>query len=483
MDSPSPIDARQDAILKALRDVPNGIPGPQLQETAGLQDLNVQVFRRLINDLVARGLVHRGGNTKARRYWLEGGNLPARERPLTAPVHGASAASLGPLSGHALGWVGPPLSPEASVLQGLLRQPLQERKPLSYQRAFLDNYRPNQSFYLPEATRDRLQSFGKHQSAQEPAGTYARQILQRLLIDLSWNSSRLEGNTYSLLDTERLIEQGEATEGRDALETQMILNHKAAIEYLVESAGEISVDATTVMNLHGMLTENLLTNPMDEGRLRSSAVRISGTTYIPLGNPQLIEECFRQVLHTAFLIQDPFEQSFFLLIQLPYLQPFMDGNKRTARLAANIPFIRLNYCPITFVEVPKEVYTEGMLAVYEFNQVDLLRDVFVWAYERSCARYGAVRASMGEPDPFRLRYRSDIKQVVAEIVRGLVAESALPACIQAYAEAHLPQEAWPRFQAVVESEVAALHQGNYARYQLRPSEFKAWIQRKEQPPA
>jgi hypothetical protein len=89
---------------------------------------------------------------------------------------------------------------------------------------------------------------------------------------------------------------------------------------------------------------------------------------------------------------------------------------------------------------------------------------------------------MGELDPFRLRYRGAVKQVMAEIVRGLLGEFDLQASIQAYAESHLPQEAWPRFQTVVESEIAALHEGNFARYQLRPSEFKAWIQRKGQAP-
>jgi hypothetical protein len=105
------------------------------------------------------------------------------------------------------------------------RAPIQHRRPVGYRRDFLDNYRPNVTYYLPAETRQRLLDMGRPPDGERPAGTYARTIYSRLLIDLSWNSSRLEGNTYSLLETERLLELGEAAEGKAALEAQMILNH------------------------------------------------------------------------------------------------------------------------------------------------------------------------------------------------------------------------------------------------------------------
>jgi Fic family protein len=213
---------------------------------------------------------------------------------------------------------------------------------------------------------------------------------------------------------------------------------------------------------------------MDEGRLREGSVAIRGTTYIPLNVPQLIEECFRQILILASSIENPFEQSFFLLVHLPYLQPFMDGNKRTARLAANLPFIRMNCTPIAFIDVAPEAFTDGMITVYELNRVELLRDVFVYAYERSCERYGAIRTSLGEPDPFRLAYRLELKAIVREVVLAKERDSQASARIRAYAEAHLPKEARDRFRAVAETELSGLHEGNFARYQVRPSEFAAW---------
>ena len=211
-----------------------------------------------------------------------------------------------------------------------------DRRPVGYERAFLDRYRANETFYLSSEVRRRLRELGTCVDEVQLAGTYARKIHHRLLIDLSWNSSRLEGNTYSLLETERLLEHGDADDGKSARETQMILNHKAAIDLLVEQAEYVGFDRHTVLSLHALLADNLL-DPRACGRLRSIPVTIGGTPYHPLEIPQLIDECFRKILETATAIEDPFEQAFFAMVQLPYLQPFEDVNKRVSRLAANLP--------------------------------------------------------------------------------------------------------------------------------------------------
>src|SRR3989338_627756 len=125
-------------------------------------------------------------------------------------------------------------SKESQAILHKIKQPLHKRKPVGYQRAFLDAYRPNKTYYLPEKARAHLLRLGKIIHQAQPAGTYAKEIFQRLLIDLSWNSSRLEGNTYSLLETQRLLDLGKIAQGKDQQETQMILNHKNAISLLVE---------------------------------------------------------------------------------------------------------------------------------------------------------------------------------------------------------------------------------------------------------
>jgi hypothetical protein len=319
-----------------------------------------------------------------------------------------------------------------------------------------------------------LLEIGHPPGGERPAGTFARTIYSRLLIDLSWNSSRLEGNTYSLLETERLLDLGEAAEGRDALEAQMILNHKAAIELLVDQVDEIGFNQYTILNLHALLAENLLADPQAGGRLRRIPVGVGGTVYHPLEVPQLIEECFGSILDVAAAIADPFEQAFFALVHLAYLQAFEDVNKRVSRLAANIPLIRGNLCPLSFVDVPERAYVEGVLGVYELNRVELLRDVFVWAYERSSARYSAVRQSLGEPDPFRLRYRVLIAEVVAAMVRAGMDRKGAVARVRQCASEQVPPVDQPRFVEVVETEIMSLHEGNIARYRLRPAEFRAW---------
>ena len=211
-----------------------------------------------------------------------------------------------------------------------------------------------------------------------PAGTYARNILNRLLIDLSWNSSRLEGNTYSLLETKRLIELGENAAGKDAAEAQMILNHKDAIEYILESANETNISAHEICSIHALLSSNLLGDPGASGRVREIAVGISGTTYLPLENPHVLKECFHSYIEKMNRIKNPFEQSFFSLVQLSYLQAFEDVNKRTARLVANIPFIKNNFKPLSFIDVNQNDYVMSLLGIYEKNDVSLLRDLYVW---------------------------------------------------------------------------------------------------------
>ncbi|WPL18368.1 hypothetical protein Thiowin_03439 [Thiorhodovibrio winogradskyi] len=164
------------------------------------------------------------------------------------------------------------------------------------------------------------------------------------------------------------------------------------------------------------------------------------------------------------------------LVHLAYLQPFEDANKRVSRLAANIPLIRQNLCPLSFVDVPERAYIDGVLGIYELNRVELLRDVFIWAYQRSCARYSAVRQSLGEPDRFRLRYRALIAEVVAAVVRDGLDKKAATALIRQHAAEQVPAEDQGRFVEVAETELMSLHEGNIARYRLRPSEYEAWRQ-------
>jgi Fic family protein len=162
------------------------------------------------------------------------------------------------------------------------------------------------------------------------------------------------------------------------------------------------------------------------------------------------------------------------MVHIPYLQPFEDVNKRVSRLAANIPLIRRNVCPLSFVDVPERDYIDGILGVYELNKIELLRDVFAWAYERSCARYAAVRRSLGEPDPFRLRYRKTLAEFVEAIIRKPMDRSTAVRFLHEQVDKQAPPEDRARLMELIETEVMSLHEGNFARYHVRPSEYQAW---------
>jgi hypothetical protein len=436
------------AIENAVRRKPNGVSAPEILYTLETP-VPPRTLQYRLRHLVTRNRIIMDGEGRWARYRMPDAAIDAAAREdANKPVI--------------------PLSKAGKSIRDYVRQAPEARKPVGYDRKFLDSYRPNASFYLTEQDRAHLAAVGRPQIAEQPAGTYAKQILSRLLIDLAWNSSRLEGNTYSLLDTKRLIELGEEAIGRPHLEAQMILNHKDAIEFLVGAADEIGFNRYTLLNLHALLANNLLADPTAVGRLRYIAVGIERSAFHPLEMPQ--------ILATAAAITDPFEQAFFMMVQLPYLQPFDDVNKRVSRLAANIPLITGNLSPLSFADVPRQTYTEAVLGIYELNKIDLLKDVFVWAYERSAARYAAVRQSLGEPDPFRLRYRDQFRALIADLIRERVSSKDATARIAGWSRKEIDPDDLQRFIEIVEAELAGLHEGNFARYRIRPSEFAAWRQ-------
>lgn len=367
-----------------------------------------------------------------------------------------------------------PLSSKGKEILKLVTSPVSKRKPVSYNRLFLEDYRPNIDSYLTNEDKEKLAEIGSTQGGDQPAGTYAKQILNRLLTDLSWNSSRLEGNTYSIIDTERLIHEGTPAGGKSLTETQMILNHKDAIEFLVDSSvEEIAFRRHIILNLHALLSNNLLPDPSAPGRLRQFAVGITNSVFTPLAIPQLIVEFFGLILDKANLIENPFEQAFFVSVHLPYLQPFDDVNKRVSRLAANIPLNRHNLAPLTFIDVPEEYYVRGLLGIYELNRVELFKDVFIWGYERSAMRYAAVRQSLGEPDAFRMQYRDNMQRVILNAVLQKLNKYQAVDFIKSEAE-NLPAEDRNKFVEAVETELLGMHEGNYARYRISLNEFKEW---------
>ena len=187
-----PIPTREhQAVLDVIGQFPRGAAIEQIEANLTTPPTR-RTVQRWLTDLIAQDRLHKEGQGRATRY-LRGKTITARVQVTARAQATVHAKILIPLSG------------EAKQIEAHVRQPLQTRHPVGYNRAFLENYQPNVSFYLPESIRAELLAHGQAAHTNEPAGTYARQIANRLLIDLSWNSSRLEGNTYSLLETERLL--------------------------------------------------------------------------------------------------------------------------------------------------------------------------------------------------------------------------------------------------------------------------------------
>jgi len=433
-----------ESVLFAVNNAPEGIAINDLLHKLG-ETISRRTLQRTLTDLITSGKISTLGQGRGVKYY------PRSDRPNKEN-----------------------LAPQAWKIKQYVCQSINSRKSVNYNRKFLDDYQPNITFYLPKKVRQKLHTIGNIFAIERPAGTYARQMLHQLLIDLSWNSSRLEGNTYSLLETERLLDFGERVEGKSLQDAQMLLNHKAAIEFLVESANEEGFSNFTVLNLHALLSDNLLSSPNACGRLRTIPVGIGKTVYKPSAIPQLIMECFQAILTKATTIVDPFEQAFFVMVHLPYLQPFEDVNKRVSRLAANIPLIRENLCPVSFLDVSTQEYIDGILGVYELNKTELLMEVFIWAYERSAARYAQIRHTLGEPDPFRLKYRAQMMEITKQIVESFLTKETATRFLQQWAAKEVPVSDRLSFVGVVETELSSLHEGNIARYRISVMDFQRW---------
>lgn len=449
-----------EAIIAVLAQHPQGMVRGQIAGEITFP-INIKTLQRRLAALSSQGRIIKQGEKKATRYY------PPHISIETDKGHWMDKGQLKDNSVDIF-------SPQNRERLTFLELPLYMRSKKPYNRDFLDAYVPNKSAYIPEKIRRALFEAGKRFDEQLAAGTYARQICQRLLIDLSYHSSRLEGNTYSQLDTQKLVEEGVLAEDKFHEETVMIINHKEAILFLVENAQEIELNGLAIRNLHYLLSQDLLANPEACGNIRTIAVTIGKSAYKPLDNPQVLRELFELVLYKAKKIQDPFEQSFFLLIHLSYLQAFEDVNKRTARLSCNIPFIKHNLCPLSFTDVAVEDYTAALLAVYENNDPYPMLELFAWAYSRSCEQYGVVKKSLGEIDAFRIQYRQQKKAIMGRVVQQNLHGAKAEALIEHYCREQ-GIEAIDKFVAMTLADLATLHAGAIVGLGIKQTQLDVWL--------
>lgn len=211
-----------------------------------------------------------------------------------------------------------------------------------------------------------------------------RKEFERLMIELSWKSSQIEGNTYSLLDTEVLIKDNVEAEGHNKEEAIMILNHKKALEYIFENRDYFrELTLLKLEDLHSILIDNL---NVSKG-LRKSPVGIVGTNYKPLFNQHQIKEAIERLIEKINSIKNPIEKALIAVLMISYIQPFEDGNKRTGRILANAILLANNYCPLSYRSIKEAEYKKAVIIFYENNSLDYFKKIFVEQFKFAVDKY------------------------------------------------------------------------------------------------
>lgn len=212
---------------------------------------------------------------------------------------------------------------------------------------------------------------------------YAKEM-ERLGIDLSWKSSQIEGNTYTLLETERLLTEREEAKGKSKEEAIMLLNHKEALKFILHEPDYLeTLTVSHIEDIHGILTNGLNV----DRNIRSRRVGITGTNYRPLDNEFQIREAMQDTCNLINAKSCVFEKALLALVLLSYIQPFADGNKRTARIVSNSLLIANSYCPISFRTVDSIDYKKAMLIFYEQNNISAFKKIFMEQFEFAVNTY------------------------------------------------------------------------------------------------
>jgi hypothetical protein len=299
--------------------------------------------------------------------------------------------------------------------------PGSQRKAVAYNPRFVEDYIPDETTWFSAEDIELMKEAGG--GRQMDASTYSRSIAQKLLVDLAYASSSMEGNTYSYLDTEVLVQYGKVASGKEAAETQMILNHKDAINYLIDNIADIEIDVREVKTMHALLSYGLI-DPRQVGTVRQHIVGVGNSAYAPLSIPARLDEELAKIVDKGAKIGDPFEQSLFLMTMISYLQYFVDVNKRTGRLTANIPLLKAGMAPLSFLNMDKTEYTRGLLSFYELGRTDVIAAAYRQGYLASASRYDAYVGRDQHLIEVEARYRPEKAAAVREYVLKSLDEGA-----------------------------------------------------------
>ena len=313
---------------------------------------NERTLKRIIADCVQNGDIIVEGKAKATRY------------SLSAQAH-----------------LMMPLDIDTYFLNDVDERTVQK----SFNFELIRNVLPNVSLFT---TEEKLRLESAQQTFLNNMSTLSeleyRKEMERLGVDLSWKSSQIEGNTYSLLETERLLKEKQTAQGKTKEEAVMLLNHKDALDFILDNADYLKeFTVRRLEDIHSILTKEL---GVDNG-IRKRRVGITGTNYRPLDNEFQIREALEDTCKLINVKEDVFEKALLALVLLSYIQAFTDGNKRTARISSNAILLAWGYCPISFRTVDSVDYKKAMLMFYEQNNIVAFKQIFIEQYEFAVKNY------------------------------------------------------------------------------------------------
>ncbi len=313
---------------------------------------NERTLKRIIAEMVDGGEVEVEGKGKATRY-----SLSARAHLLM------------------------PLDMETYFMKEIDKRDVQR----SFNFDLIQNILPKVELFTDEERRrlsDAQATFRANMDTLTDAEY--RKEMERLGVDLSWKSSQIEGNTYSLLETERLLREKQTADGKTKEEAVMLLNHKDALDFILDNPDYMkTLSVSRIEDIHNMLTKEL---DVDRG-LRRRRVGITGTNYLPLDNEFQIREAMEDSCELINAKQSPFDKALLALLLLSYIQPFADGNKRTARITGNAVLMAWGCCPLSFRTVDSIDYKKAMLMFYEQNNITAFKQIFIEQYEFAVRNY------------------------------------------------------------------------------------------------
>ena len=341
---------RDPEIIQFVKDHP---PCSSQEILEGLQlPISVITLRRSLQDLCAQGLLTRIGELKGSRYEISPG-----------------FSVLSPID-----------------LGDYFSQEIDDRAiQASFNLDLISETLKNLTLFTEAETAHLNSLQEKHTSnAAKLSSDGYKKELERLAIDLSWKSSQIEGNTYSLLETERLLKDKETAAGKTKDEAIMLLNHKDAIDFIIQNPTYVNpLTVSSIEDIHRILAKEL-----DIARnLRNSRVGISGTNYTPLDNEFQIKEALTEMCQLINMKQNVFEKALLVLVLISYIQPFSDGNKRTARIISNAILLNNNYCPISFRTIDSLEYKKAMLVFYEQTNIQPFKRIFMDQFEFAVNTY------------------------------------------------------------------------------------------------